>query len=268
MTLAPIDTMRGGDPTLVRDEIRHAIEEGIRTHPRSAQTLIGPSEIGTPCDHKLGFKLGATPPYNPPRAAWRPTVGTAVHTWLATAMERFNTSLGVTRFWVEQTVDVGEIDGTVIGGTVDLYDRVTATVIDFKVVGPSSLRSYKASGMPVGYRTQIHLYGRGLTRRAMPVDTVALLILPSNGELSDLVWLAEPYDERIAVAALARASRIAVAQRLAGADVVNANLSTTDDHCTYCEWYRPGATDLTVACPGAGGPKFSQPIAPITEGRP
>lgn len=263
--LYPVDTMRGGDPTLVRDEIRHSIEQAIYDHPRSAQTLIGPSEVGTPCDRKLGFKLGATPSVTAPRAAWRPTVGSAVHTWLAAAMEAANVVAGVRRFLTEWPVVVGAIDGIPIGGTCDLYDRITATVIDFKVVGPSSLRSYRASGMPVGYRVQTHLYGRGFVAAGQPVDTVALLILPSNGELSDLVWLAEPYNESLADSALARASRIRAAQRLAGVETVNANLSTTEDHCAYCEWYRPGTTELAVACPGSGGPKFSQPIAPITE---
>ena len=54
--------------------IRHAIAH----HPRSLQKRIGPSEVGTPCDRRIGYKLlGHTE--NERGDAWKPTVGTAVH---------------------------------------------------------------------------------------------------------------------------------------------------------------------------------------------
>ena len=121
--------MRGGDPTLVRDELLDAIRAAIRAHPRSAQTRIGPSEIGTPCQRRLGYRVAGVRPVQAGGDGWRPTVGTAVHSWLEAAFSdpRLADAEGEARWVTEAQVDVGEIGGVRITGRCDLYDRVTAT---------------------------------------------------------------------------------------------------------------------------------------------
>lgn len=237
------------DDGLVRAELLGLIEHAIINHPRSQQQEIGPSEIGTPCDRRLGFKLGDVARFRPESAAWRPTVGTATHAWLADQLVAANRAAGIDRWLSELKINVGQIDGVDVFGNTDAYDTATGTVIDFKIVGPTSLRRYKAGPGPQ-YRTQVHLYGRGVAALGFPVNRVAILFLPANGELSDHVWWTEPYDDNRAIAALLRASSIRQAIRLVSPAAVIPHLTATPTHCQYCPWFNPVSTDAATSCPG------------------
>jgi hypothetical protein len=244
--LPSVAEQRGADPLLLAAELRWHVEQAITRHPRSQQTRIGPSELGTPCTRCLAFKLAGVPEQRDP--AWLPTVGTAVHAWLADTFTQANRGLDVARWLVEMTVDVGDVDGTAITGSSDLFDRVTATVIDHKVVGPTTLKTAKAGPSAV-YRTQLHLYGRGFTRRGLPVDQVAIWYVPRNAvTLDQAVFWSEPYDESVALAALARADALAKAIRLVGVDQVVAGMSTTPG-CYSCPGF-PRADGTRAQVPG------------------
>ena len=242
----------------LRGDLLTTIGTAIEQHPRSLQVEIGPSELGTPCTRKLGHKLARTPPARARPAAWRPTVGTAVHTWLASVFEAENESLGWERWLVETRVRVGMVDGVEVTGSADLYDLLTNTVIDWKIVGPGSLKKYRAAVNAgkcpdPGYRSQVALYGRGFNRlcdTGLPVAQVMIVFLPSAGELSDAVVWTEPYDEQVALDTLTRADGVAAALRLLSPDVVIPQLGTAEDHCGHCPFNLPGATDLAKACPG------------------
>lgn len=250
---------RGGSPQLLRSELLHLITEQINNHPRSLQTRIGPSEMGTPCVRRIGYRLLDTPEANPRTAAWKPTVGTAVHAWLEQAFTNTNNT-GVERFYLEQTVTVGQVNGVDITGNCDLYDRVTATVVDWKVVGLAGLRRYKKDGPGEQYRTQAHLYGRGWRNAGLPVDTVAVMFLPQNGELADAHLWAEPYNEQIALDALTRVGGVAALTSAAGPAALPL-LPTADSYCGYCPWYRADTTDLTRGCPGEHGSASAHAVA-------
>lgn len=239
----------GSDPTLLRDELRHTITAAITAHPRSQQTRIGPSEIGTPCTRRLGYKLAGIPEANPREAAWKPTVGTAVHNWLADTFLDANEALPDTRWLVECGVDAGTVGTNPLTGSCDLYDRVSATVVDWKVVGVSTLRKYKSGGPGDTYRVQAHTYGLGWTRRGYPVETVAIYFLPQNGELADGHYWHEPYDPQVALDAITRADAVARVVAAGGVGVL-AHLPTADAWCAYCPWHRAGSTNLAEACPG------------------
>lgn len=249
--LPPITEQRGGDPTLVRDELTHMIRTAIDDHPRSLQKLIGPSEIGTPCDRKLVYKLAGIEESNDPGTRWKPTIGTAMHSWLQDALTAENIRLGDLgpRFYLEFKVDVGELAGEPITGHCDVYDRVTASVIDWKIVGPTTLKKVKSHGVDQTYKIQRQLYGYGWTRRGLPVDTVANFYLPRNGELTAAVWDSEPYDKSVALAAMDRLRQKKALAVAFGAKAA-AIQSTSDDYCAFCPFFLPGATDLTEACPG------------------
>ena len=157
-------TMPGGDPALLKAEILDIIGRAIDGHERSQQRTLGPSEIGQACDRRLGYKLldyDEDPSRGP---AWKPTVGTAVHTWLEAAFgahDRKHYGGDGTRWILEQTLYCGQILDQPLLGHCDAYDQVTFTVIDWKIVGPERLRKYKANGPGRQYRTQAHTYGRG-----------------------------------------------------------------------------------------------------------
>ena len=183
------------------DDLADGIAYGMANHPRSLQQRIGPSELGMPCEHCLTAKLAGWAETRED-GAWLPTVGTAVHAWLA---EQFS---GTPRWLVETRVDVGELNGVPITGSADLFDLTTATVVDWKVVGITTKREVQAKGPSEQYRTQAHLYGRGFVRAGHRVERVAIAYLNRNMVVPGLYLWTEPYDESVATAALDRATAI------------------------------------------------------------
>lgn len=244
---------RGGNPDLLATELLETITTAILTHPRTQQVRIGPSEIGQKCSRRIAYKLLNHAEHE--RApAWKPAIGTAIHTWLEAVFDHDNMLRapnmgGQERWYVETTVDVGEVAGQHITGSCDLYDRATATVIDWKTCGPKTLSRYKTHGPGDQYRTQAHLYGRGWARRGLPVDTVMIVFLPRDGELRNThIWY-EPYNEQIAVNALQRLEGIALTVEALGAAALE-HTPTTDDYCQFCPFFKSGSTNLAEGCPG------------------
>ncbi len=257
---------RGGDPQLLKAELVDVITTAIANNPRSLQRRIGPSEIGSPCQRRIGYKLAGIRPVNG-SSAWRPTVGTAVHTWLETVFTEANRAWredgghDTTRWLVEHKVSIGEIPGLgalvaddhdddEIRGRCDLYDRVTATSIDWKVVGPATLKRVKTGHLDHKYRVQGHAYGYGWTRRGQPVDTVAVMFLPANGELAQAHLWAEPYDQAVVDTALTNVATVTAALTAFGPQRVLPVLATADDHCDFCPYRLAAATNVAEACPG------------------
>jgi hypothetical protein len=219
-------------------------------NPRGKQVTIGPSEIGDPCARRLAFKMLATTGANTSHDPLPSIIGTATHAWLATAFRAANAGLAVPRWIVEQTVYPDDAHP----GSADLYDATYGVVIDWKVLGPTSMKRYKAEGPSTRYITQGQLYGLGFERMGLAVNTIALAMLPRGGMLSGLHTWSAPYDRSIALAALKRIGDIAcVAYDL---DVVEhperwSLIPASPSHeCSYCPYMRPGAAVSATGCPG------------------
>lgn len=237
----------GGDPTVALREARWVIEQAIANHPRSLQTAIGPSEIGTPCDHCLAAKLAGWEQTDT-GVAWLPTVGTAVHAWIEEAFitlenQRNAVHGGNGRRWLtEQRVMVGRIGGQEVWGSTDLLDLIVGMTVDWKIVGASTLRAAKTGPSPT-YRVQADLYAKGWNDAGVRVDHVAIAYLPRNAvSLDQAVWWTAPHDRGRAEAALARADQLhrnLTALTSLGPDAVNAWITQLprDAHCYDCARY-------------------------------
>lgn len=232
--------------------IRHQADNA----PRSMQTAIGPSEIGTPCDRKLALKLLGAPVQNTTVDRWTATVGTAVHAWIADAFTADNARLAAEgqspRWLLEQRVTVR----TGLAGSCDLYDLRTHTVVDWKTTGVTRLRAYRAAGDPgQQYRQQAHLYGMGWANMGLPVATVAVVFLPRSGILRDSYHWSQPYDPAVAQAALDRADQILVALDAAGVDADPERMRALPRDtamCEHCDFY---TADRSVSpLDGCNGP--------------
>lgn len=228
-----------------RDAVQQVVENAILNQPRSQQTTIGPSEIGIDCDRCLGHKLAGTPQRR--EVAWLPYIGTAMHAQL----EKVFLTEGLAadargeqaRWAAESRVWVGDIDGQEIHGSCDLLDAETGTVVDYKLVGATTLRSARV-GPSEQYRIQAHLYGRGWQHNGIDVRTVAIWYLPRNAVTIDNAhWWEEPYDEQIALDALARADALAKAIRIIGAENFLPTLKRDPDNCYDCVRYPAYPTD-------------------------
>src|SRR5688500_19659658 len=89
LTRMAAPTRRASKPDETR--LRHLIIDGIRyaadNAPRSLQKHIGPSQVGTSCDRQLAYRLNHTPETRSFMDPWPSIVGTAVHAWIADALE-------------------------------------------------------------------------------------------------------------------------------------------------------------------------------------
>lgn len=185
--------------------ILSGIREYQRTRPRSLQLAVGPSQLGSPCDHCLAAALAGWQKMNDD--AWLPLIGTAVHELLLhPAMGAF-----VSNAWFhEARVTVGQVMGQDVEGNADLFHVPTGTVVDLKIVGASTLNEARRHGSKMQYQRQIQLYGRGFANAGYAVNSVIVAYLPRNSpNLSDAFFDVRPYDEATAIEALERAERLA-----------------------------------------------------------
>ena len=162
------------------------------------------------CDKRILHKLAGTP--EPPRPpAWKPAIGTAVHAQLEAWFDAENERSGFMRWVTENKVDCGAIGGRPLIGSADMFDDWTGTVVDWKIVGPKQIANYRANGPSQQYRVQAHLYGLGYSRNqdgwSMP-QTVAIMFLPRDGELTKAYYWSEPWNPVIALDAINRANRL------------------------------------------------------------
>jgi site-specific DNA-cytosine methylase len=226
-------------------ELIDIIEKAIHNHPRSKQTLIGPSEIGTECLRCLAKKLLGIPQTRD--AAWLPQVGTAVHAWLDDVFTDCDCG-----WHPERRVVVGIIGNRLIGGTCDLNGK--GTVVDHKVVGAETLKKLKKFGPKPEYRVQDHMYGRGYELLGEEVTDVSLLFLPRNSPtLADSMFWTEQYDRGIALRALERAEKV---YRFVTDDPANILKLPRAVPCYDCYRYAqlPGEDDGTANLPKQGHP--------------
>jgi hypothetical protein len=225
---------------------------------RSAQTTLGPSEIGTPCDRRLAMALLGVVPVNPGGDGWAAFVGTCTHIGMAEVYTFADAGTG--RYAVELPVFLGT--PAVPRGTTDLLDRRDGTVVDWKIMGKYSLDKFKKEGPSATYRTQAHVYGLGAEKGGEKVRNVAVVGLPRAGSSLDEmhVWT-EKFDRKFAQAALNRVERISneISVMSGEATVSDAGPTSamgaaeafaTADDCRYCPFHLKGDKEMTRGCPG------------------
>lgn len=208
---------------------------GSATKPRTLQVAVGSSEAGQRCDRRIAYRLHGVRPCNF-RDPLRSLVGEEFHLALADMFTRLNA--GSARWLVEAPILYRGMPGT-----VDLYDRHTRTIVDWKSSTRSKIRQVRREGPPVHYKVQLQIYAAGLRAQGEDPQRVALAYVPTDGELSDLWCWVSPVDERMAVDALDRI------EKLAGVEPAEAT-PTPDRLCPWCSHFRPGSTDLATGCPG------------------
>lgn len=212
---------------------------------RSAQTHLGPSEIGSPCDRRLVMRMLGLPAVNPGGDKWAAFVGTCVHAGLAEMFDWADAGRG--RFVTEMRVHFP--NQVVPKGTLDVLDRTLFMVDDHKVLGRYSGDKLRASGPTHMYRVQLHVYAMGARMRGEKVERVALIVWPrERSSLDDLYVWTEPYDPEIARTALARINRLRTSveqSQEAGVDPLEVAAATAfDDDCRYCEYHQEDAKNL------------------------
>jgi hypothetical protein len=232
-------------------ETFYAYDNRKSSDNRSAQTTLGPSEVGTPCDRRLAMALMGIPAVNPGGDGWAAFVGTCGHEGMAKVYTFADAGTG--RYAVEIPVYPGT--PTVPQGTSDLLDRRDARIVDWKFMGIYSLKKFKLEGPSQTYSVQAQVYGYGAERSGEKVKEVAIVGLPRGGGSLDDMWVRIlKYDKKVAIAALNRVEKIAA--KLPAATAVAAPMEVarsfdTADDCRYCPFYLKNDKEMNRGCPGS-----------------
>lgn len=215
-------------PQDVLDVIRRAMAAQERNH----QSEPGPSQFGG-CERRLGFHLatgignGSTDD-----GAWRPQVGTAVHAWLDevfTLEGDGNWNETGQRRWLSSYKVTNPV-----AGTIDIADLERRVAIDFKITGKATRDKAARGQVSDTYEVQLDLYALGLINDGYAIETVALLLLPASGSLSEAVWYERPVNLDRAREAVARRDRINAMLSVAPIERVLAVLTTQENYCGSC----------------------------------
>jgi hypothetical protein len=244
-------------------ELRDVLIAQEAERPRTVQVALGPSELGTPCDQQVARKLvaaGYVPAAQEP--AWAPYQGSAVHVAMDDTVAFWNASLGRQRFLGVK--ELGRLHiGPGVTGELDAYDTDHDMVIDWKHVGDTALKELRAArkkGLPIPehvkqeYRVQAHLYGLGMRLRGYQVKYVRLVLLARSWKFDDSEEWTEPYNEGLALAALARYDRVKA--QVEGLDIgrhperIVQVTATPTSLCWWCPFRAYGRPADAKGCPG------------------
>ncbi len=254
-------------PASTVGELAVALVAYEANQPRTRQVAIGPSEIAVPCDRRLAYAMsGHVEQVGDGSVKWARMLGTAVHAMVAEVLAEDNRRLGRERWLIERRVypDPG------IYGSCDAYDTDTDTVIDWKVVGPSSLTKYVRKGPGQQYEGQIQLYGRGWQRAGRTPRWVRIVFLPRSHTFSDAFEWTAPYSRALAESCLDRLFRIS--ELMTNLDVANqpgnwaAIPADPGDACRWCPFLRRGGEADSTGCPGDTATRDARVTDRLTEG--
>ncbi|GIH07482.1 hypothetical protein Rhe02_55490 [Rhizocola hellebori] len=261
-------------PDSTVETMREVLTSLDASRPRSMQTTLGPSELGTPCGRQIAMKLAGVPRQLPAnRPPWAPMQGTAIHGLMEEALEHHNTQLGRERWIIEQRleIDPGLHDTPGISGHGDAFDTDWAMVVDWKFVGTTALREVKRKTIPnellvkPDYRVQAHLYGLGHERAGREVRWVRLVFLARSHDYNDSAEWTERYDPEIAHKAVARyyASLDMLGKLpLAATPALWAAVpATPGKSCDWCPFRRAGGPADATGCPGDSQAKIDKQVA-------
>jgi len=252
LMVEPVEDETNSFSNILRERLVEIILWQNARSPRALQTNIGPSEIGSPCDRQIAYRVAGLPEINTRQDPWAAVIGTSIHRWLQEAVDDWvKFSGGPRRLFTEIELDLNSL----ITGHCDLYDAETETVIDWKTVGPNALKDVEAGRIKTGYMIQTQLYGYLFAQKDIPVKRVALVFIPRASSLNRMrVWSAI-YDPTVAETALNRVYRIA-------REVLSKELLTKShlwaevpaeggDHCGFCPWFE---AHRLVPADGSGCP--------------
>ena len=175
----------------LNDLLSKSLNAYDKNRDRSKQVEIGPSSIGG-CRRQVYYQLQDAPKTNLNTEALAAILGTFIHSGIADAIKRED-PFG-DNFLIEQAF---EYEG--LKGHCDLFIKDIGLVVDWKTTKKKSLRYFPSEQQ----KWQVQLYGYLLSKNGHTVNEVSLVAVPRDGEMAEIRAHREPYDEGIALKALA-----------------------------------------------------------------
>ncbi len=255
---------------LYRGELLQIVQWAIDVHPRSHQHMVGPSEIGG-CPTKLAWKL-AYGGAGDQEGGWAAHKGTVLHAWLDHVFagrvigDKLPTMPdGSPRFYSDLKLE--QIHPTINGGTLDLYDKLRETIVDWKLPGDWTMKNVRGGTLSEGYYVQAQQYAETLRRtRGFKVSKIALMFLPMCGDdlkgpAKGAVFRYWDYDPEVSRQAIENVDRINRMLAVATPQKVMEVLPRKNDFCQSCPAFA-GNGDRRAVCPGVTSQRSTGKIDP------
>lgn len=224
-----------------------ALELLLEPTERDKQVSIGASNASNPCTRCLADDLLGVP-REPSAYMMGAIIGTAVHMLLEDRVTRMHPE------WMpEGKLVIGHLEGYgEVKSTTDLYIPKHLQVNDWKTTTKAKLPAIKEAlttePTPYdlskvvetrfkvkGYKAQLHLYGLGLLRAGLPVETVGLGFVCRDASTEKDVWgWTMPYSPEYAESVWGRLERLWSALR----DGRDPATLPSDPACYYCNVVR------------------------------
>ena len=201
-----------------KELLLHVLHSKDASRDRSTQTEVGPSEIGG-CRRKVWYRLNGQPHTNDNQSKLAAIMGTAIHAAIEEAIGAIDPE--GKEYLVETEVAYGDMKAH-----VDLFVPSTGAVIDWKTSKIKNL-SYFPSNQQ---RWQVQVYGYLLSKNGYEVKTVNLVAIARDGAEKDVKVHTEPYDETMALAALAWLENVKASKELPAPEK---DASFCKDYCQY-----------------------------------
>ena len=201
-----------------KELLLHVLHSKDASRDRSTQTEVGPSEIGG-CRRKVWYRLNAQPHTNDNQSKLAAIMGTAIHAAIEDAIGAIDPE--GKEYLVETEVSFGDMKAH-----VDLFVPSTGAVIDWKTSKVKNM-SYFPSNQQ---RWQVQIYGYLLSKNGYEVKTVNLVAIARDGNEKDVKVHTEPYDETMALTALAWLENVKASKELPAPEK---DASFCKDYCQY-----------------------------------
>lgn len=243
-------------------ELRDVLIDYDASRPRSMQTRLGPSELGTPCQQQMARKLAGAPKRPITEPLWAPFCGTAVHAEMEKVLEFWN-GKEPDRWAIEDELIIDDE----IRGKGDAYDNWGDAVVDWKYAGKWSIEKVLAAqraGKPPhqqisqDYSVQAHIYGLGHTKKGRDVKYVSVVFLARDSKYDLSAQWVDEYKPEVAYWALDRYYQVKdllVSLDVAGnPDAIAAVPANPGDACFFCPFRQDGVRSGWASCPGKSTP--------------
>ena len=216
----------------LNDLLAKSLNAYDKNRDRSKQVEVGPSSVGG-CRRQVFYQLQEAPKTNPDTESLAAILGTFIHSGIAESMKRED-PFGQ-NFLIEEEF---EYDG--LKGHCDLFIKDIGLVVDWKTTKKKSLRYFPSEQQ----RWQVQLYGWLLTKNGHKVNEVSLVVVARDGEMADIRSHREPYDEAVALAAIAWLNEV---KEMAAKNEAPAPEKWSGFCANYCNYYDANGA---VGCPG------------------
>ena len=212
-----------------KELLLHVLHSKDASRDRSTQTEVGPSEIGG-CRRKVWYRLHAQPHTNENQSKLAAIMGTAIHAAIEDAIGTIDPE--AKEYLVETEVAYGDMKAH-----VDLFVPSTGAVIDWKTSKVKNMSYFPSTQQ----RWQVQLYGYLLSKNGYKVNTVNLVAIARDGDEKDVKVHTEPYDEVVALTALAWLDAVKKSEVLPDPE-------KDASFCkSYCQYYDASGE---LGCPG------------------